>query len=434
MSIDADHFLHGERGLSAHPWMQHRRVAYGYAEGAARTFAPINPASQNVDIPIHSVTATWKNDTPVPQYVYGMVTRDGCQITLQARTRAYLKTLHGQMVNSDPNAAVPLTAVSKVGVGLDVGRGGILGGIRYGIGEIRQNSRTVPLMPMVPNWTVLLPGQRFTAAVELRFVSEFWENTTIDGGSSATESRIITGDTRLDLFAAPALTAPVPARLLPTLVGHSSATGFGGLFVSPVTVSRPAGVQADDTLIAVVCNQYGDPNSILAPRGWTRLYGAGLNLYNDTHMVIFHRRATDDEPPSYQFGGGFMAETIAEMLVVRDASPLLSEWTFGARLFQPWLWEAASKQQVVPEIPGDGDLMLAMSYLSTGNGQHITQALPGSLTPIDAVVGDMSTFAIGSVDSPPNPTQEVTFTASDTPAWLTGHSIAAGLLVPGRWG
>lgn len=199
-----------------------------------------------------------------------------------------------------------------------------------------------------------------------------------------------------------------------------------------MAVTRPA-VQADDTLIAVVCNQYGDPNSILAPRGWTRLYGAGLNLYNDTHMVVFHKRATDDEPASYQFGGGFMAETIASLMVVRNASPLLSEWTFGARLYQPWLWESASTEQIVPEIPGGGDLLIAMSYLATGQGQHITQTTPAALTPVATINGDMSTYAAGQMDAPADPTQELVFTASAVPAWLTGHSIAAGLVIPGRW-
>ncbi|QHB37772.1 hypothetical protein I5G63_gp031 [Mycobacterium phage Imvubu] len=154
---------------------------------------------------LHQLTRTWTNDTPVAQDVYGLITRGGCRVSLQARSRGGLVLSSGYKVGvlGDPG---PLVPASMFGVGADLGRGGTLAiGTTFCVAEERMNSVTIPLAPERTGWARLLPGQSITARVELRFVSEFWENTTIDGGDTGSESSYETGDTRLDLYAVPVL-------------------------------------------------------------------------------------------------------------------------------------------------------------------------------------------------------------------------------------
>ena len=154
---------------------------------------------------LHQLTRTYTNDTPVAQDVYGLITRGGCRVSLQARSRGGLVLASGYKVGAlgDPG---PLVPASMFGVGADLGRGGTLAiGTTFCVAEERMNSVTIPLAPERTGWARLQPGQSLTARVELRFVSEFWENTTIDGGDTGSESSYETGETRLDLFAVPVL-------------------------------------------------------------------------------------------------------------------------------------------------------------------------------------------------------------------------------------
>lgn len=124
-------------------------------------------------------------------------------MTLQARSRGYLVARHGIEITT----GTPATAeVSRFGVGLDVGSGGTFGNeTAYGIAEYRQHSHAMPLLPQQTGWLRLDPGQTVSARVELRFISDFWENRAITNGEQGSESSYITGDTRLDLFALPVL-------------------------------------------------------------------------------------------------------------------------------------------------------------------------------------------------------------------------------------
>jgi hypothetical protein len=143
------------------------------------------------------------NDTPLPQWCYGLVTRGGARVTLQARSRGYLVQNHGLGVNAPP-AALLQAGGGALGTGADVGRAGLLGiGTGFCVPEVRMNSVTMPLLATVTGWTRLEPGDAFYGKVELRFFTEFWETGTIDGGDQGTESGFVSGDTRLDLFAVP---------------------------------------------------------------------------------------------------------------------------------------------------------------------------------------------------------------------------------------
>ena len=153
---------------------------------------------------LHKLQLSWTNGSPVPQYAYGMITRGGARVSLQPRSRGGLVLRSGfKKAAGDPGT---LTDSSMFGVGADLGRGGTLSlGTTYGVAEQRMNSCTIPLAPERTGWLRLEPGETITAALELRFISEFWENTIIDGGDTGSESSYTTGATRLDLFAVPVI-------------------------------------------------------------------------------------------------------------------------------------------------------------------------------------------------------------------------------------
>jgi hypothetical protein len=164
---------------------------------------PTELAGANKNDLLQTVTAQYTNVSPLDQLVYGIITRGGCRVTLQARSRGYLVVSTGQAIGVTPGN---LTIASVIGCGADIGAGGVLAiGTAYCIIEERQNAASFPLAPEVCGWVRVQPGETFTGQVTVRFVSEFWENSQIDGGDLETESSYDAGATRLDLFAVPAL-------------------------------------------------------------------------------------------------------------------------------------------------------------------------------------------------------------------------------------
>jgi len=243
--FDPTHFEVTDDGIRPQPWMQWRHVAsveaptksgnYGVTLtsgvggvdifgtlgslfgslfsflpgifGAASILAKADPsgsAQGNKNDLLHYLQLSWTNTTPIAQDVYGKITRGGSRVTLQARSRGGLRLASGYKVSvSDPG---PLVTADMMGCGADMARSGTLAlGTTFGMIEERQPSRTIPLAPERAGWQRLAPGQTITAAVELRFISEYWESTTIDGGTSGSESSYETGGTRLDLFAVPVI-------------------------------------------------------------------------------------------------------------------------------------------------------------------------------------------------------------------------------------
>jgi len=428
MTVDPDYFSDTAGALAPRTWNQLRQVATGYANSVTRQYPPTN-TGLNYDDPIHDVTVKWTNDTPIDQKVYGLVTRGGCQVTLQARSRGYLLSQHGYTLTDD---AVPaLTAVSKVGTGVDLALGGILGSNpAYAQAEYRQHSVTMPFLPDIPEWITVAPGQTITARVAVRFQSAYWESVAIDGGVAFTRSVVVSGDTRLDLFALPARSVVEAARVTPTVVGESHAHDI----TNPVTVTAVTGTQPGDMLIALVVNQFDSGRRITAPAGWTLSGSNGLGdwFFGDVHLAIFTKMAGDNEPGSYTFGNGFLAEQYVSLIAVRDASPLRTEWTFASQMTRPQFWETADTNQTVPAIDADGQLLIALAYVAHATSQTITETTPAPLTELSAFSGQASSFAAGYLSEPSRPTPELVFTASDTPQY-GGHSITAALLIPGRW-
>ncbi|URC18143.1 hypothetical protein SEA_ZENTENO07_42 [Mycobacterium phage Zenteno07] len=201
--FDPDHFrLTAEGGLEPQPWMQWRHLRRVEAATKTQTYGVTGGANKN-DL-LHALQLGWLNDTPVPQWVYGKITRGGARVSLTARSRGYLQLASGyKLAAGDPGA---LVVCDRFGVGADLARSGTLGtGTTFAVIEERQPSKTINLAPERTGWQRVNPGQSITARAELRFISEFWENGTIDGGDSGADSSIETGGTRLDLFAVPVI-------------------------------------------------------------------------------------------------------------------------------------------------------------------------------------------------------------------------------------
>ena len=201
--IDPDHFqVLPDGSIAPQPWMQERLVYAVEAKSKAGNYGVAGGVNKNELL--HSLTAVWTNTSPLTQQVYGVVSRGGSRVTLQARSRGFLSLWHGALVGA--GTIVPIE-VSRMGVGADVGKGGLLAvGTGFCLVTNRQNSLSMPLMPaQVGAWDVA-PGATFNAKVELRFGSEYWEAGSVDGGSNGMESSYVSGDTRLDLFATPVIT------------------------------------------------------------------------------------------------------------------------------------------------------------------------------------------------------------------------------------
>lgn len=209
--VDPNHFQINDAGaIAPQPWMQYRQVASNSADSQSGSYAPtvtVGLDGTKNDL-LQDVTAAWTNDTPIDQWVYGLITRGGARVTLQARSRGGLTVVSGYQEGTpdEGDTVVPITACSVLGCGADMGRGGILAaGTAYCIMEVRQSSTTFPLAPERAGWHRLAPGATFTGQVQVYFTSDQWESSDIEGGNLDTESSYLTGPTRIDLFAIPVL-------------------------------------------------------------------------------------------------------------------------------------------------------------------------------------------------------------------------------------
>lgn len=199
--VEPNHFENDGGTVVPQPWMQYRQIATASTPSRSGTYPPTGGGAKNEQL--QAVGLFWTNDTPLSQLVYGVVTRGGATMALQARSRAFMEAWHALGIGG-PGTTPQAIAAGRFGTGLDVGSGGLLGvNTQYGISEVRQHSHSLPLVPQRTGWLRVDPGVTIHAAFQLFFLSEFWENTPITGGDASTGSSYITGDTRLDLFAIP---------------------------------------------------------------------------------------------------------------------------------------------------------------------------------------------------------------------------------------
>lgn len=427
----SEHFYAVDEAVGPQPWMQMRRVATVTAPAVAKSYDPSDGWSKSELL--QTVDVEWTNNSPISQWVYGLVSKDGCQVALQCRSRGYLATRHGMVVDT-PFSAIDMIEVSRFGVGSDLGNGGLLSlGGAYAISELRQNSSTIPLMPHVTGWTLLGPGQVLRARVQVGFVSEFWENTQIDGGDGDTESRITAGEIRVDLFAVPAMAA-IGQRNVPTLVGGNSNVKHDVKITSSTVVDKPSGLSNGDVLVAVVVNQWGLSTDInpVEP-GWTLLHSRndGIAGWEDVHLKVYVRTIVGGEPSTFSFTNGFLAQEIAVILPLRNVVPhgvtTGEVWYAGSTLTR----YRRLKEHSAPSINRRGQLLLSMSYFAHSPTQGaVTQGAPAGMTSVKDVAASASSLGIAMLGSPPVPTLERKFTASATPQ-IVGRAISASILIPG---
>lgn len=427
----SDHFSLVDDKIGPQPWMQWRRVASGQAVSVSRSYDVSDGQAKNDQA--QAVQVTWTNNSPIAQWVYGMVTKSGTQVTLQCRSRGYLSTRHGY--KNDPDGSdVPMVEVSRTGVGADLGKGGLLAvGGAYGIAEHRQNSTTAPFMPQQLGWYPVSPGETIHARVEVWIVSDNWENAMIEGGDGDTEAKFVTGDLEVALYAVPAFADPLP-RLTPTIVGGTSNVKSDRELGVGTDVDVPAGVAAGDVLIAIVTNQLGLSNSITPEEdGWTEMHvaGKGLAYLGDVHMKIFMRTATNSEPSTYGFTNHLAAEETAVIIPIRNCDPwdpTNPNWFIASNVMRYQIGE----KQICPSINMRGGMLICVSYVSHSNFQSpMEQYVPAGMTLLKEIPGSGCTLCVAYLTSPPQPTKERQFVPHHTPQWF-GHTITASILIPGK--
>ena len=427
-----DHFAIIDDAISPQPWMQQRLVATAEKDSVSRDYDVSGGTNKNELI--HTVEVKWTNNTPIAQWVYGLVTREGAVVDLQARSRAYLATYQALEITATPTppGSFAYIETSRFGCGLDVGRGGLLGiGSGFAIQGAHQNSNTTPLMPHLGYWQRVEAGKTIHARVAVKFVSQFWENTSIDGGDSSTHSGFISGGTRVDLWAIPVIVDPGP-RLIPQVIGASSGNTFSG----DVNVAKVTGVAAGDVIIAFAMNQFGLDSDIQPKQaGWTLLHQpartVGLDGWEDVHLKAFMRVATGSEPATYGFTNGFLADEIVVMIVLRNVSTSIDDGWYVASTVRKYWWER-DDGHICPSLDRAGSILLCLSYIAHAGGQTpMLQTQPEGMTEIIEHAAGLCTVSVASLLSPPRPTQERTFVPNKVPFW-SGHNIALTMLLPGK--
>lgn len=431
MSEFTDHFEVSGESVGPQPWMQLRLVGTEEVDAVSVNYDPSGGVAKS-DL-LQTLQGSWTNTTPVSQQVYGLITRGGTRVTLQSRSRGYLSMEHSvDFTTGETEPVFQMTEVSRVGVGSDLGNGGLLSlGGAFAVSEFRQNSITMPLMPHVTGWWIVAPGETVHALIRVGFVSEYWEGSVIDGGDSDTESAVIAGGLRLDLFALPT-PDPVPTAAIPSVIGEVTHDTEIDLTVADTRtqVNLPEGLAEGDTLIAVVCNQLGFIWEITpVEEGWTLIHERDAGWQN-VHMRVFVRTVTDDEPEEYQFENSGFAEETAMLIGLRNAQPydpLLANWHVASNVSA---WKFV-EDQIAPSINRQGQLLICVSFFAKDALQApITQAPPEGMTERADVSASVSSMALATLDSPPRPTKDREFTPSSIPRF-SGHSITAAILVPG---
>lgn len=200
--IDPDHFaVDSEGALSPQPYTQWRHVATNSANSIQKTYLTTggNQAEDLVNFQV-----SWTNPDPLSMSVYAMVTRGGTTVKTGARTKAYLETYYGQASGLSPADPTASTLLGRTGSGIDGGTAtvGSTTYARWATTEVRQAEHTL----LVGAFTTLATGRTLKTRIRLRWDAAFWETLPYNiSGSSEAELSVMTGATRIDLYALPIL-------------------------------------------------------------------------------------------------------------------------------------------------------------------------------------------------------------------------------------
>ena len=315
--------------------------------------------------------------------------------------------------------------------------GGLLGlGSDYGIHSVRSHSTSIPLMPHLTGWAAVKPGETAQGYADCRFITPFWEDTTIDGGKTNTDATVVAGELGLDLFAVPMI-EPAKPRLIPSVIGTSSAVKIS----DPVTVPVPAGALPGDMLVAICGNQFGNASDITKPDAlWAELLVVDQG-WEAAHLKVFVKQVGVGDPTSYTFGNGFLAEEVVHLLVLRDAAPVGGDidttgWSVASTRTK---WAQTGQMHVCPSMSSNGQMLLCATFFGRTDNPldnllgpaNVVMTVPAGMVKTTDTSGISSTLSAAYLTRPPNPTAARTFTSTPR-AFFSNQSINLSILVPGK--
>lgn len=200
--IDPDHILvDGDGAISPQPYTQFRHVATNSANSVQKTY---NTTGGNQAEDLVNFQVAWTNPNPLPMLVYGLVTRGGTNVRTGARTRAYIEMYYGLASGTAPADPTPNILLGRTGSGLDGGTAtvGSTTYSRWATTEVRQAEHTLH----AGSFVTINTGQSIKLRVRLRWDGAFWETLPyLVAGASEAELSVMTGATRLDIYAIPVL-------------------------------------------------------------------------------------------------------------------------------------------------------------------------------------------------------------------------------------
>lgn len=201
--VDPDHFdVDADGGMTPNPVLQWRHVATNELGNFSEVY-DVDAGNQAEDLGQFQVA--WTNSDPaVSMVVYGILTRGGSTVITTARTRLYIETYYGQASGVAPADPVASTLHGRMGNGVDFQRARSPiddTNVNFGLCQTRQAERS----SLIGTTVTLAPGEQYKLRARLRVDANFWETLPPDGGDAETLLSVLTGETRLDLFALPVI-------------------------------------------------------------------------------------------------------------------------------------------------------------------------------------------------------------------------------------
>lgn len=201
--VDPDDFdVNAEGEMTPNPVLQWRHVATNELAGFSEVY-DVDAGNQAEDL--GELQVAWTNTDTRSMQVYGILTRGGTTVVTTARTRLYLETYYGQTSGAAPADPVASTLHGRMGNGTDfqLSRTPVDNtNANFGLLQTRQAERSSLLGTTV----TLTTGQALKLRIRLRVDANFWETLPPEGGSDAeTLLSVLTGATRLDLYAIPVI-------------------------------------------------------------------------------------------------------------------------------------------------------------------------------------------------------------------------------------
>lgn len=200
--VSSDDFaVDGDGAVYPRSQGQWRHVATNQAASLQTSYV-LNGGSQAADL--LQLQVAWTNTDANTMKVYGLLTRGGSIVTTEPRNRLYIETYLGAASGVSPADPTASTLFGRFGQGSDLGT----------YVDDSTHVHAMNIQTRLPERTVLFgdtvtltTGQSYKLRVRLRADGAVWEPNTITflPGTSESELSIVTGATRLDLFAYPVL-------------------------------------------------------------------------------------------------------------------------------------------------------------------------------------------------------------------------------------